>query len=205
MENDSDGCLYKFPRLPTEHTIICSPISSSMEVNAAWYLASQCRKVKMNVRAVLKKLKETGELHHTSIAEVLQEALGHVDDEGPDEEGRYRFNNCGLFPPCTRLAKSIRVMQETGHPYPVLFAIYSTALSTATWHVEGELVYQVVLQRSVGESYTVDYNPYLLECMKSNMEVRYVTHTPHLLINYVTKAENKPNIEKVIKDIQSFT
>ena len=49
----------------------------------------------------------------------------------------------------------------------------------------------------------MDYSPYLLECMKSNMEVRYVTHTPNLLINYVTKAENKPNIEKVIKDIQT--
>ena len=34
------------------------------------------------------------------------------------------------------------------------------------------------------------------------MEVRYVTHTPNLLINYVTKAENKPSIENVLKDIQ---
>ena len=203
MANDSDGCLYKFPRLPTEQTIICSPIGSSMEGSAAWYLESQCRKVKVSARAVLKQLKETDELHNTSLAEVLLEVLGQVDDQGPDEEGRYPFKDGGLFPPCTRLARWIRIMQESGHPYPVLFAIYYTALSTATWHVEGELVYQIFLKRSVCETYTVDYSPYLLECMKSNMEVRYVTHTPNLLINYVTKAENKPNIEKVIKDIQT--
>ena len=34
------------------------------------------------------------------------------------------------------------------------------------------------------------------------MEVRYVAHTPNLLINYVTKAEAKPNIKKVIEDIR---
>ena len=34
------------------------------------------------------------------------------------------------------------------------------------------------------------------------MEVRYVTHTPSLLVNYVTKAEQKKNIESVIEDIK---
>ena len=203
MQNDSDGCLYKFPRLPTENTIICSPIGNNMEKNAAWYLESQCRKVKRSVRDILERLKAADELHLTSLADVLQDALGHVDDEGPDEEGRYQLKDFGLFPSCTRLERWIRIMQESGNPNPVLFAIYNTALSTATWHVEGELVYQVMLRRSVCESYTVDYNPYLLECMKSNMEVRYVTHTPHLLIDYVTKAENKPDIERLIKDIRN--
>ena len=34
------------------------------------------------------------------------------------------------------------------------------------------------------------------------MEVRYVTHTPNLDIDYVTKAKNKPDIKRVIEDIR---
>ena len=62
--------------------------------------------------------------------------------------------------------------------------------------------YQLRLKWSVSESYTVDCNPYLLEFMRSNMEVRYVTHTPSLLVDYVKKAGHKPNINKVIEDIR---
>ena len=201
IDNVTDGCLYHFPRLPTETTLVCSPIGNSMEKEAAWYLESQCRKVKINVRSVIKKLNANGDIHHTSLVEVLLEALGPVDSQEPDD-GRYHFKNFGLFLPCERLAKWIEIMQNMGHVYPIMFSLYYTALSTSTWHVQGELVYQLVLKRSVGESYAVDYNPYFLESMRSNMEVRYVTHTPHLLINYISKAEEKPNIKKVIEDIK---
>ena len=201
MLNDTDGCLYHFPRLPSEFSLICSLVDSNMDENAAWYLQSQCRKVKMSVRTVLKKLKQEGQLHSTSLTDVLLQALGPVDDHLPDEEGRYSFKD-GLFPACEQLARYMQRMQTSGHPFPAMYALYNTALSTSTWHVEGELVYQLILKRSVSETYTVDYNPYLLESMRSNMEVRYVTHTPNLLINYVTKAENKPSIENVLKDIQ---
>ena len=202
MENDTDGCLYHFPRLPTEHTLICSPIETSMDKDAVWFLESQCRKIKMNVRSVLKELKESGEIDHTSLAQVLLQALGPVDAQGPDDDGRYPFKQNGLFPQYPQFARRIQMLEDIGHPYPVMFALYNTAISTGTWHVEGEIVYQLVLKRSVSESFTVDYNPYLLECMKSNMEVRYVTHTPSLLVKYVTKAANKPNIDRVIEDIR---
>ena len=203
MQNDSDGCLYHFPRLPTETPLVCSPIESTMDENEAWYIESQCRNIKVNVRAVLKELDKNGELQNTTLTDVLLQALGLVDDLGPDEAGWYRFNDGGLFPQCPRLLGWIQILESAGHPYPIMYALYNTALCTATWYVEGELVYQLVLKREVSEAYTVDYNPYLLEGMRSNMEVRYVTHTPHLLINYVTKAENKPNIERVIDDIKN--
>ena len=64
------------------------------------------------------------------------------------------------------------------------------------------MVYQLVLRRTVAEAYVVDYIPYLLEAMQSNMEVRIVTHTPHLLIDYVTTAEKKPGSHIVIRDLQ---
>ena len=202
MQNDDDGCLYHFPRLPAESTIICSPIGNTMDKKEAWYLQKQCRKMKINVRAVLERLNRNGELQDTTLTQVLLQALGPVDDHGPDGAGWYEFKNGGLFPQCLRVERWIQQLQSEGHPYPIMHALYNTALCTATWHVEGELVYQIVLKRAVREAYTVDYNPYLLEAMRSNMEVRYVTHTPHLLINYVTKAEDKPNIERVIEDIK---
>ena len=202
MMNDTDGCLYHFPRLPTEHTIVCTPLDKNMGKDATWYLESQCRKIKVSVRSVLKKLKTNGGLTQTSLAQVLLEALGPVDDQGQDEEGRYPFKQNGLFPHYPPFTRRIQLMMQIGHPYPVMFALYNTALSIGTWHVHGEIVYQLLLKRSVSESYTVDYNPYLLECMRSNMEVRYVTHTPSLLVDYVTKAEHKPDIDKVIEDIR---
>ena len=202
MENDTDGCYYHFPRLPTESTIICSPIKSAMGEYEARYLELQCRKVKISVRTVLKELKANGLLQNVTLTELLLQALGPVDDYGLNDASWYTFNHNYMFPQCPGLTRWIQTMRSLGKSYPIMHAVYYTALSTATWYVEGHLVYQLVLKRSVSEAYIVDYNPFLLEGMRSNMEVRYVTHTPHLLINYVTKAESKPNIEKVIADIR---
>ena len=202
MQNDSDGCLYHFPRLPTETTLICSPVGSTMDEYEAWYLQKQCRSIKTNVRDVLKELYKNDELQNTTLTQVLLQALGPVDDLGTDEAGWYKIKDGSSFPMCERVANWIQILQGTGHPFPIMYALYNTALCTATWFVEGELVYQLVLKRAVGEAYTVDYNPYLMEGMRSNMEARYVIHTPHLLLNYVTKSENKPNIETLINNIK---
>ena len=202
VENDSDGCLYHFPRFPTKRTVICSPVEPNVDKDEARYLQSQCRKVKMAVRNVLIGLKANGQLGVTCLTDVLLAALGNIDGQQPTQHGFYNWKDGELFPPSLTLTRWLELMRRDGDPYPALFAVYSTAISTATWHVDGSMVYQLVLRRTVAESYVVDYNPYLLEAMRSNMEVRIVTHTPELVVDYVTKAKDKPSSQRVIQDIQ---
>ena len=201
MQNDTDGCKYHFPRLPSEYWIICSPVLPSDNRDETRHLESECRKVKMSVREVLRTLQSNGQLGVTSLDAVLLKAIGDVDAYEPTPLGFYKWKNGGLFPPCWTMTKWLLLFRAEGKPRPVLRALYHTAMSTATWHVEGNMVYQLVLKRTVAEAYVVDYNPYLLESMRSNLEVRIVTHTPDLLIDYITKAEKKPGSQSVIKDL----
>ena len=49
----------------------------------------------------------------------------------------------------------------------------------------------MVLKRSVIAAYVVDYNPFCLEAMRSNMSMALVTHTPEKVIEIITKSQNQ--------------
>ena len=83
-------------------------------------------------------------------------------------------------------------------------SIYYTALSTSTWRVEGMLVHQLTMKRKVAESLVVDYNPFMLEAMESNMELRLIVHTPIKVVEYITKEQNvafgiKKSVEHLLR------
>ena len=47
------------------------------------------------------------------------------------------------------------------------------------------------MKRKVAESYIVDYNPFMLEAMQSNMELSLVVYTPWKVLEYITKEQQE--------------
>ena len=81
-------------------------------------------------------------------------------------------------------------LRTEGSEHASLLALYYASLLTSTWRVKGDLVYQLLLKRKVAECFTVDYNPFVLEAMGSNMELSLVMFTPHNLVRYITKEQD---------------
>ena len=206
IDDNYDGCWDHFPRLPSEFTIIASPQEEILEY--------QSKKVKEAVRSVLTELRESGQLHNLSLVEFLIHALGDIDAQGLTPHGDYRWNG-GLFAQSPTLTKWLGVVSQIRDSHVTLFAVYYTALSTATWKknktvitnegskVEKTLVHQLVLRRSVSEVYVLDYNPFCIEAMRSNMSLSLVLYTPEKVIEYITKAQNRPNSQhQVVKNLR---
>ena len=183
----TDGCQKHFPRLPSDMTILTSPPSLLLTRYEAKRLVSECEKVKVNVRQVLTDLKHGGQLRNTSLVQVLRLALG--DPIENDEDGSIVWSH-GRFPACEILREWENKLRTEGREHASLLAVYYASLSTSTWNVEGHLVYQLLLKRKVAECFTVDYNPFVLEAMGSNMELSLVMFTPHNLVRYITKEQD---------------
>ena len=185
MTNDSDGCKYHFPRPPSDYTIIACPLPSDMDYEERKFKTNEARKVKEMVRDVLTGHHEAGTLHDVILIDVLLSAIGDVH---PNDEECYVWKH-GIFPPSQDLTNWLHRIASDRDTHIALLALYHTALSISTWEVNKTLVHQLVLRREVSESYVVDYNPFCLEAMQSNMELRFVLHTPIKLIEYMTKAQ----------------
>ena len=136
----------------------------------------------MNVR-----LKHGGQLRNTSLVQVLRLALG--DPIENDEDWSIVWSH-GRFPAFEILREWENKLRTEGREHASLLAVYYASLSTSTWSVEGHLVYQLLLKRKVAECFTVDYNPFVLEAMGSNMELSLVMFTPHNLVRYITKEQD---------------
>ena len=184
VEKDTDGCGKHFPRLPCGWTVLTSPPPPSLPINEMRNLVEQCEMVKINVRLVLKDLRDR--LDKIALVDVLWLALGdptaYTDDNGI-------IWKRGLFPICETFVRWRNKFRSEGYDHVLLLSIYYTALSTSTWRVGGRLVYQLQLKREVNESFTVDYNPILLETMQSNMELSLVVFTPEKVLKYITKEQ----------------
>ena len=211
MMKMTDGCGKHFPRLPSDWTILTSPPSDE----ALPTLVEQCMKVKMNVRQVLTDLHQNGRLEETALVDVLQLALGDPTEDIDDEGVSWGF---GQFPLCETLQNWKEKFRSDGSDHVLLLSLYYTALSTSTWRVGDELVYQLLVKRNVAESFTVDYNPFILEVLGSNMELSLITFTPGNVVEYITKEkdfafslnearnnlienEEAPSLENVLKSI----
>ena len=185
IEDDSDGCSKHFPRLPTDITILSSPPSGN-----AGTLIGECAQVKENVRRVLSDLQAHGRLGVEPLVNVLQLALGDPT-EFCDDEGISWSHGRRQFPLSETLQSWKTKLRSEGSDHVLPLAMYYTALSTSTWSFDGELLYQLLPKRRVEESFTVDYNPFLLEAMESNMELSLITYTPHRVVEYITKEKHR--------------
>ena len=187
--NPTDGCYYHFPRFPSDRTLlVCPPDPAIANTEEAEYFTQSCRGIKMAVRETLAKLKKEGLLGSTSLLAVLSQAIGGV---GLTPEGHCVCSKAGLFPDSRELSEWRRRLESEGSTDILLLAVYYTTLSAATWKVDGELVYQLVMKRNVKEAYVNDYNPYCLEAMRSNLAFELITHTPDKVTAYITKAKHK--------------
>ena len=101
--NNSDGCLYHFPRLPSDHTIIVSPPHFGVDAEEAKYLVGQSMAVKKAVREVITELSETDQLDGVNLIDVLLRSLGDIDGREPTPEGCYVWLH-GIFPPSQTLS-----------------------------------------------------------------------------------------------------
>ena len=190
--NISDGCLYHFPRLPSIETILSSFLDPGIETEEAKFLISCSKDIKMAVRNTLKEYKNNDQLGYVGLTEILIKSLGDIDANDNTQDGTYLLKT-GVFPDCRELQDFLVRFVNNGSDHPLLYAVYHTALSIATWKVESNLVSQVILKRAPKDSYVMDYNPYCLEAIRSNMAMELVTHTPLKVIDYMTKAKDIEN------------
>jgi hypothetical protein len=164
----------------------------------------ECNKVKSAVSDTILSLTSTGQLPTTSLRQLLLESLGDIDSEPPNE-GCYRWKG-GVFAKGRKFNEWQKIIGSQ-HPHrarhKVLFAVYYTALSTAT-RVSTEtsaLLNELVLVRDISEVYVATYNPYLLEAMRSNMEVSLVMYTPEVVLRYITKGQSRPDSSRAVKQL----
>ena len=214
IDKKTDGCQKHFPRLPTEMTILTSPPSPLLTKGEKKVLVDACEKVKVKVRGVLVSLGAEGRLANTSLVQVLSVALGNPVR---NQDGSVLWSD-KRFPACDILRTWIDKFTTDGSDHVLLLSVYYASLSTSTWHVDMDLSYQLLVARNVDECFTVDYNPFILEAMGSNMEFSLVVFTPGNLVHYVTKEEHKafgitgskrrlvrdgeiPSLENVLKEI----
>jgi hypothetical protein len=194
-DDGREGCYYLFPRLPSEYFLITAVLPegcSPYEVEERNYFLHECEKIKKSVSGTVLSLKASGQLNTTNLLQLLLEALGDVDSEPPNQ-GCYRWKE-GIFPHGRKFEEWQEIIGSK-HPHKarhkILFAVYYTALSTAT-RVSPEtesLINELVLVRDVYEVFVATYNPYLMEAMRSNMEVNLVLYTPEVVLRYITKGK----------------
>jgi hypothetical protein len=208
FDDGREGCYYLFPRLPSEYFIISAvpeKYSTPFETEERDYFIKECYKVKSAVSDTILSIHSTGQLQTLNFHELLLEALGDIDIEPPNE-GCYRWKG-GVF------AKGKKFDEWQGiigneHPHharhKILYSVYYTALSTAT-RMSAEtqdLINELVLVRDVSEVFVATYNPYLLEAMKSNMEVNLVLYTPDVVLRYITKSQGRQDSSQVVNKLQ---
>ena len=199
MNKKTDGCGKHFPRLPCDWTILSSPPPQCLSQIQADNLVAECVKVKINVRKVLDDLYDTGHLDDVMLVDVLQLALG--DPELYWGEEAIAWSN-GKFPICDIFKSWRDKLRRIGGDHVLLFSLYYTALTISTWRVDGRLVCQLLVKRKVCECFTVDYNPFLLEEMASNMELSLVVFTPKKLLNYITKEQKAAfSITEAVREV----
>ena len=190
--NTSDGCLHHFPRLPSVKTILCSTLDPGTDEKEAEELSSGAKEVKIALRKTLEGLRRNDLLEYSDLSDVLVHALGEIDEARALKENKIELKLVS-FPNCKEVKDWFKYFVTNNVQHALLFAVYHTALSVATWKVDGNVVAQVISKRSVGAVYTVDYNPYCLEAMESSMSMSLITHTPEKVIEYITKARNFEN------------
>ena len=192
-DDGREGCYYLFPRLPSEYFLITAVPpngSTPFEIEERNFFLKECEKIKNSVCRTILSLKDSGKLNTTNLLQLLLEAIGDVDVELPNQ-GCYKWK-AGIFPQ-GRTFEEWQQIIGSKHPHKarhkILFAVYYTALSTAT-RISPEteaLINELVLVRDVYEVFVATYNPYLLEAMRSNMEVNLVLYTPEVVLKYITK------------------
>ena len=194
--DDGDGdCSFFFPRLPSEYPIITKVATTPARKEIDQYFLDQCQKIKVAVSEAIKELHAAGQLMSTTLRRLLLQALGDIDN-APNNHGCYRWKG-GIFPPRTEHKEFGEWQDKIGssdHPHRerhrMLFAIYYTALSTSTRRRPKEIgpyIHELVMIRDVSEAYVSTYNPYLLEAMRSNMDVSLILHTPYDVLDYISK------------------
>ena len=198
FEKGKEGCRHYFPRLPSEYTLIAATTLRTpdpVEEEIRNYFLGECAKIKEAVASEIKKTSRAA-LRTTTLLQLLLKALGDVDNSLPTE-GCYRWKG-GIFPsPVFHVEyrhwiEKISSEHPHGDEHKYLFSIYYTALSTATRRKDQKEINELVMERDVKEAYVATYNPYLLEAMKSNMEVTLVLHTPDSVLHYITKSSKPP-------------
>ena len=208
FDDGRDGCYYEFPRLPSEYFIITAvpeQPSTSFEREERVYLITECNKVKKAVSNTILNLNSTGHLQATNLLQLLLQALGDVDSE-PSNEGCYRWKG-GVFAQGKKFDEWQDIIGDE-HPHQdrhkILYSVYYTALSTSTrMSTETQaLINELVLVRDVSETFVATYNPYLLEAMRSNMEVSLVLFTPEVLLKYITKSQGRPDSSHIVKRLR---
>ena len=143
-----------------------------------------------------------------SLQRVLNRAIGAVVEL---EDGTGFCWKKGIFPQITNgKSHSVnrwRLMLAEMYNYPGpevlnIVAIYYTALATSCSDV-----HELVSRRAVSEIWIADYNPYCMEAMKSNMEVKIILSTPRKVFSYVTKGARPKKFgskQKVLSELQGL-
>ena len=83
-----------------------------------------------------------------------------------------------------------------------IVAIYYTALATSC-----SGTHELISQRAVSEIWVADYNPYCMEAMKANMEVKIILSTPRKVFRYVTKGAKPKKFgskQKILSKLQEM-
>ena len=206
-DDGKEECCYFFPRLPSEFIIVTKVVTQAATIDRKEtdeYFLDQCTKIKVAVSESIKGLHAAGQLRSITLRRLLLQALGDIPN-APNIHGCYRWKG-GIFPPRTEHKEFGEWQDKIGlsdHPHrdrhQMLFAVYYTALSTSTKRRPkkiGPYIHELVMVRDVSEAYVSTYNPYLLEAMRSNMDVSLILHTPNDVLDYITKGGGNPYLRQ---------
>ena len=141
--NTSDGCLHHFPRLPSVKTILCSTLDPGTDEKEAEELSSGAKEVKIAVRKTLEGLRRNDLLEYSDLSDVLVHALGEIDEARASKENKIQLKPV-RFPNCKEVKDWFKYFVTNNVQHALLFAVYHTALSVATWKVDGNVVAQVI-------------------------------------------------------------
>jgi hypothetical protein len=183
-----DSCKYSFPKEPSGLTLISAPPTQTMDKDIADGLVTQSDAVKQAVKNVLLEVSSDENLATMSLQRVLHRAIGTVVEL---EDGTGFHWKDGIFPQINNGQSHsvdrwrLKLAEMYEYPRPEILnvvAIYYTALATSC---SGN--HELVSRRAVSDVWIADYNPYCMEAMKSNMEVKIILSTPRKVFSYVTK------------------
>ena len=192
QRDEFDGCWFHFPRLPSGLTLIAAPPSFTLEKIAANYLVRASSEVKTVVQNCLKELSNERELHTMSLLRIVQRAFGEVEETHDGTGFLWKGN---IFPQvdgwgCHSVNRwRLYLAEFYDYPGPDVLnplSIYYAALSTSC-----NTDHDLISRRAPSEVWVADYNPYCLEAMRSNMEVKLIMSNPDTVLSYMTKAKSK--------------
>ena len=184
LREEKAGCWYGFPREPCGLTLIAAPPPQTMAKDVKSQLIKQAFAVKKAVKKLVKRM-DAIELQATSLQQLIVHALGEVTIT---TEGTGFQWTGGVFPkveeasPHSVLRWYKKLSEVYGQEVLNALSVYYAALSTSCTDD-----HHLVSRRAVAEVWVADYNPYCLEAMQSNMEVKLVLATPNTVLRYVTK------------------